>query len=141
MGEMKVVPKKKLIVTLWALIGFLFVLLFWLLFKLLVGPSRFLISIGVFLDFVLIIFLYIKSVLNYFEVAVEKEGVEIRRFGEVVTSCKFNEVKFSEDNTVRNKKVYRRIHMKINKQNVVISNLEHDGFEEFQKILLVGKKI
>ena len=136
---MIVSPKKKVYRALWIIIGLLFVLMLLLVFKLLLGPNRWLFGVGVVLDLVLIIFLYIKSVLNYFLVKVVGNEIKVEQFGRLLGSAKLKEVKFGVEKASSGKGNYQRIFFDLHETHVVVSNFEHDFFDDFHQLLVKNK--
>jgi hypothetical protein len=129
-------PKKKLYLFLWASMALLFIVIFWLIFHLFLGPYHVLSGVGLVLSFVSIISIYIKSVLNYFLVELTGNELSVYQFGKCIGSSPLKKVKFSTDYTKTGKKEYKRILFEINQQKIVVSNFEHEGFEVFYAFLI-----
>ena len=138
---MNVKPKKKLYITLWVIMGFLFVFILWLAFNFLLGPYRVFSGIGLVLAFSMLIFIYIKSVLNFFEIKVEGDRILVLQFGKLVAASKIKEIRFHSDETKSGSKKYQRIVFESQGCKVVVSNFEHDGFEVFNQFLFKSKRL
>ena len=138
---MIVSPKKKLYVFMWVIMVVLLFFILWLVLMLLLGPYRILSSLGIVTSLVAVIFIYIKSVLNFFELKVEGGHVYISQFGKAVVDAELKRIKFKSDVTKSTRKGYRRIIFEIDSCRVVVTNFEHDGFGELYSLLLKKGKL
>ena len=132
---MIIVPNKKLYRVLWLLLGSLFVFLFYLIFHLLAGDNRILTAIGILITLFSIVSLYIKSILNYFEVVVKGNDIFIYQFGKLFDSAPIKKCVFFSDYTDTGKKQYKRILFEINQKKIILTNFEHIGYDEFHGYL------
>lgn len=136
---MKIVPKKKLYITLWLLLASLFFFMIYLVFQFLIGSNRLFSGIAITLTLISIIALYIKSVLNYFEVEIKENKIFIYQFGKLLDSTTIKSCNFITDNTKTGEKQYQRILFEVNNKKITLTNLEHSGYDAFQSFLIRKK--
>ena len=141
MGEMKIIPKKKIYITLWILMGLLVVFMFWLVFQLLISYHKIFFGIGTALTFLTIVFIYIKSVLNYYQLVIEGDHLYVIQFGKSLGNAFIKNMKFESDVTNAGNKKYTRILFELESHKIVVTNFEHDGFNRFYELLVKKKRL
>jgi len=119
----------------------LFMLLFWIVFQLLIGSHKLLFGIGLIVTFSVIIFLYIKSVLNFFQIDIKGDKIQVSQLGTSLGSSSIKTLYFETDVTNSNKKKYRRILFDFFNHKVIVTNFEHNQFDAFFDYLVKSKKI
>ena len=119
---------------LWVLIAVLILLSTFSVFKILAGRGLLAYG-GLFLaSFVGVIFLYIKSVLNYFSIILDNNKLFIYKFKQLVHKGSLKEFSY-ELEELEKPKNFKRIQINWKNESVSVSNLEFSNFDKFYKEL------
>ncbi len=128
MGKIIITPQKKLFRLLWTLLGILILTCTFAIFKIL-ATGKILTYTSLFISsFTGVIFLYIKSILNYYSLVIENKTLFIYKFKQLIhkAPAKAFTYKLEELDKPKN---FKRIKISWKEESISISNLEFNNFD------------